>query len=80
MKQTKRRHIPYTKFKAYLDECGVQQKYVAEMLGKSPSAFNQNLNGTGGDFSIAELRVLCENFKISADDYFLRPEVSNKKL
>lgn len=79
LKHTKRRHTPYTKFKAFLDETGVIQKEVADLLGKSTSAFNQNLNGTGGDFSISEIRVICEKFKISADDYFLRPCVSNLK-
>ena len=45
MKDTKRRHTPYTKFKAYLDENHVSQKEVAGLIGKSPSAINQNLNG-----------------------------------
>ncbi|MGG0756032.1 helix-turn-helix domain-containing protein [Brevibacillus laterosporus] len=76
MKHVKRRHVPYTKFKAFLDESGVNQKEVAQLLGKSASALNQNLNGTGGDFSVAELRIICTNYKISADEYFLRPEVS----
>lgn len=72
-----RRHTPYTKFKAFLDEKGVQQRELADLLGKSPSALNQNLNGTGGDFSISELRVICTTYNISADEYFLRPGVSN---
>ncbi|WCR29741.1 helix-turn-helix domain-containing protein [Paenibacillus thiaminolyticus] len=76
MKQVKRRHTPYTKFKAFLEETGVKQNELAKLLGKSTSALNQNLNGTGGDFSIAELRIICTTFQISADDYFLRPEVS----
>lgn len=79
MKVVNRRHIPYTKFKAFLDEKGVIQSEVADMLGKSTSAINQNLNGTGGDFSVAEIRVICSNYDISADEYFLRPEVSNMK-
>ncbi|MGG4007302.1 hypothetical protein ABEV57_19275 [Bacillus licheniformis] len=73
MKDIKRRHTPYSKFKAFLVENNIHQREVAEMLGKSVSALNQNLNGTGGDFSLDELRVLC------ADDYFLYPGVSKKK-
>ncbi|WP_044354075.1 helix-turn-helix domain-containing protein [Paenibacillus sp. E194] len=76
MKQVKRRHTPYTKFKAYLEEAGVKQEEVARLLKKSTSALNQNLNGTGGDFSVSELRVICTTFEISADEYFLRPGVS----
>ena len=79
MKNTKRRHTPYTKFKAFLDERGINQKEVAKLLGKSTSAFNQNLNGTGGDFSLSEVRLICSFFSISADEYFLYPEVSKKK-
>jgi len=79
VKDIKRRHTPYSKFKAFLVENNIHQREVAEMLGKSVSALNQNLNGTGGDFSLDELRVLCRNFNISADDYFLYPGVSKKK-
>ena len=79
MRNVKRRHTPYTKFKAFLDENGINQREVAELLGKSPSALNQNLNGTGGDFSISEIRVICKKYGISADEYFLYPEVSKMK-
>lgn len=79
MKQIKRRHIPYTKFKALLDERGVKQHEVADILGKSRFAVNQNLNGTGGDFSLTEVRILCNKFNISADQFFIYPEVSKMK-
>lgn len=79
MKDTNRRHTPYTKFKAFLDEQGINQKEVAELLGKSASAVNQNLNGTGGDFSLSEVRLICKKYSISADEYFLHPGVSNMK-
>lgn len=79
MRQVKRRHTPYTKFKAFLDENGVKQSEVAVLLNKSTSALNQNLNGTGGDFSVAEIRILCKKYSISSDEYFVYPEVSKKK-
>lgn len=74
-----RRHTPYTKFKAYLEEIGVKQSELASLLNKTPSALNQNLNGTGGDFSLSEVRFLCQKFNISADDFFICPMVSKKK-
>lgn len=80
LKNTKRRHTPYTKFKAYMQENGINQRDLADLLGKSPSALNQNLNGTGGDFSLAEIRIICLKFGISSDEYFLHPGVSNTKL
>lgn len=75
----KRRHTPYTKFKAFLEEVGINQSELAKLLKKSNSALNQNLNGTGGDFSISEIRIICAAYGISADEYFLRPGVSNTK-
>lgn len=79
MKNVKRRHSPYTKFKAYLDENDINQKEVAALLGKSRAAFNQNLNGTGGDFSLSEVRLICKTYNISADEFFLYPGVSKVK-
>jgi transcriptional regulator with XRE-family HTH domain len=79
LRQVKRRHAPYTKLKALLEERGVSQSELAAKLGKSPSALNQNLNGTGGDFSLSEVRLICSLFDISADEYFLYPGVSEKK-
>lgn len=79
MKEIKRRHAPYSKFKAFLVENNINQRDIAVLLGKSTSALNQNLNGTGGDFSLEELRILCREFNISADDFFLYPCVSKLK-
>ncbi|REK69312.1 helix-turn-helix transcriptional regulator [Paenibacillus paeoniae] len=79
MKELKRRHTPYTKFKAYLFENGCSQQELATMLGKSRYAVNQNLNGTGGDFSLKEVRKMCAIFSIPADDFFIYPQVSKTK-
>ncbi|WP_437829023.1 helix-turn-helix domain-containing protein [Niallia taxi] len=80
MKEAKRRHEPYVKLKAFLVENAIKQREIADLLGKSTSAFNQNLNGTGGDFSLDEVRLLCKWLNITADEYFLYPEVSKMKL
>jgi len=79
MRKTKRRHVPYSKFKAYLNEKGITQEQLAKKLDKSKSALNQNLNGTGGDFSMEEVRIICRMLNISADEYFVCPEVSKSK-
>ena len=39
-------------------------------LGKSPSAFSQNINGTGADFSLNEARKICKKWKLNIDEYF----------
>lgn len=75
----KRRHVPYSKFKAFMSENRIKQHELALALGKSKSALNQNLNGTGGDFAMFEIRAICSMYDISADEYFVRPEVSNSK-
>lgn len=72
----RRRHQPYLKLKAYFVENNIKQKEVAKLLGKSVSALNQNLNGTGGDFSLSEVRLLCQQYGISSDDFFVAQKVS----
>ncbi len=72
----KRRHEPYSKFKAFLYENNIKQEEIAELIGKSSVAVNQKLNGTGGDFSIAEVRIICKKYNISADDFFITQKVS----
>lgn len=78
-KETKRRHAPYTKLKAYLNEIGMTQAELAKLLNKSRYALNQNLNGTGGDFSLSEVRLICMTLGISADEFFIEPQVSKTK-
>lgn len=75
-KKIKRRHIPYTKFKAFLDEKGIKQEELAELLGKTATCVNQNLNGTGGDFSLNDVRTICRAYEISSDTYFINQKVS----
>lgn len=72
----KRRHKPYSKFKAYLEDQGISQVKVAEIVGKSKTALNQNLNGTGGDLSLPDVRKICLALKISSDEYFINQSVS----
>ena len=61
--EVKRRHQPYYKFRTLLKEKGIKQEEVAKLLGKSVSALNQNINGTGGDFSVSEVRLICITYK-----------------
>lgn len=66
-----RRRNPYLKFKSFLFEQGVSQNKLAEILGKTPSSISSHINGTGGDFSLQDIRIICKHFKISADEYFI---------
>lgn len=76
MGQAKRRRSPYFKFRAFLDEQEIKQVEVAAMLGINRATLNQKINGTGGDFSVVEVRKICEYYKISADEFFINNLVS----
>lgn len=61
---------PYMDLKKFMMENCIKQKDMAEVLDKSASALNQNLNGTGGDFSLGEARILTETFGIPNEYFF----------
>ncbi len=79
MKSIERRHTPYTKLKAYLDEIDMNQVELGAIINKSKSAINQKLNGTGGDFSLSEVRKICLTLGISSDEFFVEQGVSKAK-
>ena len=72
----KKRHVPYSKLKAWMSENDVRQKHLAELLNLGISTINQKLNATGGDFSMAEVREICKHYGISADSFFVTQRVS----
>ena len=59
------------KFKAWLVENGISQKDLAEFLGITVVAVNRKLNG-GEEFTIKQIRAICEKYHISADEFFIR--------
>jgi transcriptional regulator with XRE-family HTH domain len=67
---TSRRHQPYRKIKAFLVENSISQRDLGELINKSQSAVNQKLNGTGGDFSLQEARLLAEHYGIPRAYFF----------
>ncbi len=75
----KRKRAPYTKFALFLKENNISQARLAKMLGKGTSTVNQNINGTGSDFTVAEVYALCKALGISADEYFFHEKVSIMK-
>lgn len=57
------------KFKAWLVENGISQKDLAEFLGITVVSVNRKLNGSE-DFTIKQIRAICEKYGISADEFF----------
>lgn len=58
------------KFKGYCAENNISQKEIADLLGIKIQSANAKLNGRQ-DFTISQVRILCEHYGISADYYFL---------
>ena len=58
------------KFKAWLIEHKIRQEEVARVLGISRELVNAKLNGRQ-EFTLTQVRRLCEYYKISADDFFV---------
>lgn len=58
------------KFKAWLVENGIKQNEVAELLQISRESVNAKLNKRE-EFTLSQVKRLCEHYKISADDYFV---------
>lgn len=59
------------KFKAWLVENKIKQTEVAELLGITRELLNAKINGHK-DFTLAQVKRLCEYYKISADDFFVK--------
>lgn len=57
------------KFKAWLVENKISQKEVAKLLGVTIVSVNRKLNGVE-DFTVKQIRTICEKYGISADEFF----------
>lgn len=57
------------KFKGYCAEHNIKQSEIAELLGINLSNVNEKLNGKQ-PFTLAQVKILCQHYGISADDYF----------
>lgn len=66
---------PYTKFKLFLTKNNIPQRDIADLIGRSISTVNMNINGTG-DFRGREIEKICSEYGISSDSYFFSKEVS----
>lgn len=58
------------KFKGYMSEHDISQKEVANVLGITPENVNAKVNGRQ-DFTLAQVKTLCQHYGISADDFFV---------
>ena len=62
-----RKRKPYTRFSIFLKENNIPQSEIADLLNKSVSAVNQNINGTGGDFTVGEALTICQKYNLPTE-------------
>lgn len=58
------------RFKGFCAEHGILQKEIAELLGINKSNVNLKMNNKQ-PFTVEQIRILCDTYHISADDFFL---------
>ncbi len=58
------------RFKGFLAERKIPQTEIAELLHISLPTANKKINGNT-DFSLSEVKILCQHYGISADEYFI---------
>lgn len=58
------------KFKGYCAERGIKQTDLAELLEITVGSVNEKINGKQ-PFTLAQVKIICEKYGISADEYFL---------
>lgn len=54
------------KFKAWMVENRIPQKEIMNLLNLSQTSINKKVNGKE-DFSLSQIRTICEKYKLSAD-------------
>lgn len=67
----------YVELKKFMLENGIKQREIAEMLGVGASTMSQKLNRRGADFSLAEVRVLCDAYSLDPEFFFLGSNIRN---
>lgn len=58
------------RFKGYMAINNIKQTEIAELLDISIQSVNKKVNGKE-DFTLPQIRTLCQRFGISADDFFV---------
>lgn len=62
--------MPDLRFKGYCAEHNIRQTEISNLLGINQSNTNEKMNGKQ-NWTLDQIRTLCEHYKISADDYFI---------
>ncbi|WP_313894917.1 helix-turn-helix transcriptional regulator [Psychrobacillus sp.] len=71
---------PFYKFKGYLAENGIKQREIAMRIGMNEVSFSQKINRSGSVFTIDEVKLICDELNISADDFFLTSPFQKREI
>lgn len=63
--------VKYVKFKQFLIEHNVKKQDVAKLLGINACVLSNKLNTENSDFTLSQVRKLCNYYHISCDLYFM---------
>ena len=69
MKNRKKIHNPYSKFKGWLRENDLTYKDVAELIGNSVPTVNAKINGQS-DFLLAEVNIIINKYNLDSSIFF----------
>lgn len=62
---------PYNKLKSFMALKGIKSKEVAELLGITAQTFSAKINRNGQDFTIEQVRIICNTYGLDSNDIFL---------
>lgn len=68
----------YFKLKVFFKERGITQDKVAADLGISRTMLNRKMNRNKTDFTLDEIRKLCEIYKLKGEKFFLKNSFVNE--
>lgn len=58
------------RFKSYMALHDIKQAEIAKLLGIEVQNVNAKVNGRQ-EFTLEQIRILCQHYGISADDFFI---------
>lgn len=63
--------VAYSNLKGYFASQGIKYKDVAKKLDVNVETFSRKINRNRSDFTMAEVIVLCKEYGLDANEFFL---------
>lgn len=62
--------MEYENFKIFMLINNIKQKEIADLLGITESNVSLKINKKNQDFTKKQVKIICDHYQISADEYF----------